>query len=149
MRLIGVLVAWALAAALATPGAATEPDFYLVMKKCRTVAGYLVLSDESLRVTDGEPVTSACVRNSGKVSCSLSFEGGGQGLKGNLVEYEVVADSPPTLLLVGENGSEFISINTTERAAVVVSRIASLKHAGSKVCHGVYATSFDLKGLEK
>ena len=43
----------------------------------------------------------------------------------------------------------FISINTTERAAVVVTRIAALEYLGSKVCHGVYATQFDRKALEK
>lgn len=134
-----------LAALLALPSAAAEPDFYLVMQKCKTAVGYLSLSDDSLKVIDGDPATSACVRQSASVSCVLFFPGGEKGHKGDLAEYKVIADSPPMLLLSDEHGGEFVSINATKRAAVVVTRVAALEYAGSKVCHGVYATSFDLK----
>ena len=69
----------------------------------------------------------------------------GHGHKGDLAQYRVLADSPPILLLSDKNGSEFISINTTQRAAVVITRAVGLEYAGSKVCQGLYATSFDIK----
>ena len=75
--------------------------------------------------------------------------GGAQGHKGNRVQYKVLADSPPILLLSDETGGEFISINTTQRAAVIITRILALESASSKVCHGLYATSFDVKALDE
>ena len=144
MRAKSLCLSWTLAAILVASASAAEPDFYLVMQKCKTAVGYLVLSDDSLKIIDGDASTSACIRRSSSVTCALSFLEGGEGHKGNLVEYKVLADSPPLLLLSDGNGSEFISIHTTQRSAVVISRVAGLEYAGSKVCQGVYATSFDL-----
>ena len=130
-------------------GSAIEPDFYLMMEKCKTTVGYLVLSDQSLRLLEGDPATSACIRQAGTVLCYLSWGDGTPGHRGNVVEYQILADAPPLLILSDANGGEYISVNTTERAAVVVTRIASIEYAGSKVCHGLYATSFDLKGMQQ
>ncbi len=151
MRSKTVLASSVLATLLAVTAAASaaEPDFYLMMQKCKITVGHLVLSDESLKVIDGDPPTFACVRQSASVSCALSLESGAQGHKGNRGQYEVLADSPPILLLSDETGGEFISINTTQRAAVIITRILALESASSKVCHGLYATSFDLKALEE
>lgn len=149
MRSKTILVSSVLAALLAVCAMATEPDFYLKMQKCKITVGHLVLSDESLKVIDGDPPTFACIRQSASVSCALSLESGVQGHKGNHVQYKVLADSPPILLLSDETGGEFISINTTQRAAVIITRILALKYASSKVCHGLYTTSFDLKALEE
>ena len=149
MRSKTVLVSSALAALLATPASAAEPDFYLMMEKCKTAVGYLVASDENLKVIDGDLATLACSRQSADVSCVLSMEGGAEGHKGRHVKYKIVADSPPKLILSDEAGGEFISIDTTQRAAVTITRILGLEFAATKVCTGLYATPSDLKALDE
>lgn len=66
---------------LASTALGEEPDFYLKMLKCKTVVGYLVPSDDSLKVLDGTPVTIACHRRSKKITCELSFDDQSEGLK--------------------------------------------------------------------
>ena len=149
MKSNAILASLALTALLATPASAAEPDFYLMMQKCKTAVGYLVVSDESLKGIDGDLATLACSRQSADVSCVLSMEGGAEGHKGRHVQYKIVADSPPKLILSDEAGGEFISIDTTQRAAVIITRILGLEFAASKVCHGLYATSFDIKALDE
>ena len=144
-----LLLACGLVAALPTRALATEPDFYLVMQNCKIAVGYLSLTEESLNVIDGDPATSACFRQPGAVPCAFAFEAGAEGHKGNSADYTVLSDSPPMLFLTDENGSEFVSINTTKRAAVVVTRLAAHEYAGSKVCHGLYATASDLEALKE
>jgi hypothetical protein len=149
MKSKAVLAPLALTALLATSTSAAEPDFYLMMEKCKTTVGHLVVSDESLKVLDGDPATLGCYRQSADVSCVLAMEGGVEGHKGSQIQYKIVTDSPPKLILSDKSGGEFISIDTTQRAAVVITRILGLEFAASKVCHGLYATSFDIKALDK
>ena len=144
-----VFASSALTTLLVTCASAAEPDFYLMMQKCKTTIGHLVLSDESLKVLDGELFALACTRQSANISCGLSMESGGEGHKGSQVQYKIVADSPPKLILSDESGGEFISIDTTQRAAVIITRIVRPDFAASKVCQGLYATSFDMKALDK
>jgi hypothetical protein len=129
----------------AAPALAREPDFYVAMQTCKTVVGYLVLSDESLKVFEGDPTVLACARTGKTVDCLLSFPKPGQtSVTGDTINYQVLADSPPHLILSNSNGSEFLSIDLVQRAAVSITRHLDVKLAGSKVCQGVYATSFDL-----
>jgi hypothetical protein len=128
---------------------ATEPDFYIILESCKTAVGYLVLSDESLKVLEGDPATFACTRSSKVVSCVLAFPGGEPGHKGSTADYSVLIDSPPYLHLTDKNGGEFIAIDTSKRAAVVLTRVLGQQYAGSKVCHGLFATSFDMKSMDK
>ena len=83
----------ACALALAIPSAPlaqqSEPDFYLLMKKCSITVGYLVLSDESLKTVEGTPVTSACVRRGKAISCRLTFVDGVKGVQGNSADCVV------------------------------------------------------------
>jgi hypothetical protein len=129
------------------PGSALarEPDFYVAMQTCKTVVGYLVLSDESLKVFEGDTTVLACARTGKAVDCLLSFPKTGEtAVHGDTINYQVLADSPPHLILSTSNGSEFLSIDLVERAAVSITRHLDVKLAGSKVCQGVYATSFDV-----
>ena len=128
--------------------AAQEPDFYLAMQTCKTTVGYLSHSDQDLKVVEGDPARLACKRESSAVTCVISFDGAAEGHKGSLAEYVVMADSPPILMMSDKNGGDFILINTVERAAVVVTRMAGLEYAGSKVCRGLFATAFDLRKRE-
>jgi hypothetical protein len=48
-----------------------EFDFYLFMDKCKATIGYLVLSDESLKIFEGTPIHHACNRNSQNIACIL------------------------------------------------------------------------------
>jgi len=139
--LIGVLYAW--------PSHATEPDFYIIFESCKTIVGYLVLSKESLKVFEGDPTTMRCSRRADNISCAFEFKSGDKGHKGNTENYKIVIDSPPSLNFTTPNGSEFIAIDTTKHAAVLVSRVLHEKFTGSKVCQGLYATSFEMKNLQK
>lgn len=133
----------------AAPGIADEPDFYLMFESCKTAIGYLVLSDESLKVIEGEPTTMECHRRGENISCTFVFPNGQKGAKGNSEDYKVVLDSPPHLYFATPNGSEFIAVDTSQHAAVLINRVIHEKFAGSKVCHGLYATSFEMKTMKK
>ena len=130
-------------------GQAERPDFHLLLEKCKTTVGYLVLSGESLKVFDGEPVYNACTRKSRRVSCALSFPGGVEGLKGQAAEYSVVLDSPPLLHFTDANYADYFAINLSEHSVVLITRIAFDKGLGSKVCHGIFATDDEVKALDK
>jgi hypothetical protein len=56
-------------------------------------------------------------------------------------------DSPPLLYFELLKGNEFIVINTAEHAAVMSSLVLHQKFAGSKICHGLYLTDFELKNI--
>ena len=128
---------------------ASDPDFFINFLSCKNAVGYLVLSDESLKIIDGDPTTMGCVRHSSDISCDFVFNDGKEGHKGNSETYKVVIDAPPLLHFATSNGSEFIAFNTSQHAAVLVSRLLDKQFAGSKVCHGIYMTSFEMDNLEK
>jgi hypothetical protein len=76
---VAFVIAVALLMSPVVEGQGTRPDFHLFLDKCRTTVGYLVLSDESLKIFDGDPVYNVCTRRSRRVSCTLTFPGAGEG----------------------------------------------------------------------
>jgi hypothetical protein len=69
-----ILVGLALCLFLSNHAYASEPDFYIAFSACKIAAGYLVMSDESLKIVDGDPTTMGCSRKSNTISCFYSFE---------------------------------------------------------------------------
>jgi hypothetical protein len=124
---------------------AAEPDFFVNFTACKILVGYLVLSDESLKILDGDVTVMACNRRSNNISCDFTFKG---QIKKNNVQYQVTLDSPPLLHFSTKDGSEYVAIDTSQHAAAVLVRVLETKFAGSKVCQGVYATAFEMKNLK-
>jgi hypothetical protein len=91
----------------------------------------------------------ACTRASGKLDCQLGFSGGGEGIKGNSVQYNIDLDSPPTLMFSDARRSDFFIVDLNEHAAAAITRIVDTRFAGSKVCHGMYLTESELKALKE
>jgi hypothetical protein len=119
------------------------------MQKCSTTVGYLVLSDESLKTIEGTPVTNACTRRGKAVSCQLAFQDGGQGLKGSSANYTVSLDSPPMLLFSDQESGDWIMVDTTKHAAVIITRVVDQQFAGAKVCQGIFATQSEMETIKK
>ena len=138
-----------LASLLPISSAATEPDFFILFQSCKTTVGYLVLSDSSIKTFEGEPTRMVCFKQGDKISCTFTFNEDQKGINANLQNYNVLFDSPPLLHFATENHSEFIAIDTNQHAAVLINRIVDKQFAGSKICHGLYATSFEMKNLQK
>jgi hypothetical protein len=124
---------------------AADPDFFIEFSSCKIAVGYLVLSEESLKIFDGDVTVMACNRRSDNISCDITFKG--QSKKIN-VQYQVTLDSPPLLHFSTKSGSEYIAIDTSQHAAVLINRVLETKFAGSKVCHGLYTTAFEMKNLK-
>jgi hypothetical protein len=126
-----------------------EPDFHLVMQKCSTTVGYLALSDEGLKTVEGTPTTNACTRRGKSVSCRIAFADQSQGMKGSTAQYTIILDSPPLLLFADEHSGDFFAVDTTQHAAVVITRVLDKQFAGTKVCHGLFATQSEMEALRK
>ena len=134
-----------------SPAFGAEYDFYVDFGDCKAVVGYLVLSNESLKVMPGDPTVLACKRQSNAIHCDFFFKKNPnqKGLKGNSEKYKVVIDSPPLLHFKSETGAEYVAVDTTQHAATLSSRILDEKFLGAKVCQGTYATDFEMKNLDK
>jgi hypothetical protein len=128
---------------------AADPDFLINFSSCKNLIAPMSLSENPLRLVDGDPTVLSCNRQGMRLSCSISFEGGKQGIKGTTGQYEVSIDVPPTLAFKLLKGNEYILVNTTEHTAVMSSLVLNAEFAGSKVCHGMYMTTFELKNLPK
>jgi hypothetical protein len=124
---------------------AADPDFFVDFSSCKIAVGYLVLSDESLKIVDGEMTVMACNRKSNNISCEFTFK---EQSKKVQVQYQVTLDSPPLLHFSTNDGSEYVAVDTSQHAAVVITRVLETKFAGSKVCQGLYATAFEIKNLK-
>jgi hypothetical protein len=133
---------------LANPLYAADPDFYLLMTECQTTVGALVRSDESLKTVEGTPVRNACVRTGKEITCRLVFADGEKGLKGESAKYTIVLDSPPDLYFTDEYGGDWVSVNTANHRAVLLTRVLGQRFAGSKVCHGFFTTQSEIESLE-
>jgi hypothetical protein len=128
---------------------ASDYDFYIDFSECKITVGYLVLSNESLKTVPGDPTVMACNRKSNIVECDFIFKNKAKGIKGQSERYEVILDSPPFLYFSSEMGSEFVAIDTAKHSAVLINRIVDKTFVGSKVCQGLYATGFEVKGMKK
>ena len=100
---------------------------------------------KALKIIDGDVTIMACNRRSNNISCDFTFKG--QSKKTN-VQYQVTLDSPPLLHFSTKDGSEYVAIDTSQHAAVVITRVLETQFAGSKVCQGLYATAFEMKNLK-
>ena len=124
-----------------------EVDFYVVMEKCKTTVGYLVQSDESIKILDGTPYTLACQRQSKRVICQLVMADGEESVKGKELQLDVILDSIPDLYLESESSGDFYAIHLTNHSAVGITRSLGELFAGSKVCQGVFLTGDEMKLL--
>ena len=144
MRRLFVILCITLCMSVIDSSFAIDPDFFVDFSSCKIAVGYLFLSDESLKIIDGDVTIMACNRRSNNISCDFTFKG--QSQKTN-VQYQVTLDSPPLLHFSTKDGSEYVAIDTSQHAAVVVTRVLETQFAGSKVCQGIYATAFEMKIL--
>ena len=123
---------------------AADPDFYINFSSCKSMVGYLVLSEESLKVLPSDPGVMACTKAAENIKCDFKFLDGQDVHKGNSEDYKVVIDSPPYLHFKTDTGAEYVAVDTSQRAAALITRIVEDKFAGAKVCQGIYATSFEI-----
>jgi hypothetical protein len=131
------------------PVEATEPDFYIHFEECKALFAPLYLpKSPAIKVDDGEPFLLQCIRQGEFANCKIDFKDGGEGIKGEIVRYKIALDSPPFLELTLINGTENIMINTSQNAAVISSLMLNTRFTGSKVCHGGYFTSFQMKNMK-
>jgi len=128
---------------------AEEPDFYLKMLKCKTAVGYLVPSDDSLKILDGTPTTNACRRRSKKITCDLAFDDKGEGHRGAVAEYQILLDSPPHLHFSDDTAGDWFAVNTSTHTVVMVTRIVGEQFLASKACQGIFATQNEVEELSK
>ena len=145
MRRLFVILCITLCMSMIDSSFAVDPDFFVDFSSCKITVGYLVLSDGSLKIIDGDVTIMACNRRSNNIFCDFTFKG--QSKKTN-VQYQVTLDSPPLLHFSTKDGSEYVAIDTSQHAAVVITRVLETQFAGSKVCQGLYATAFEMKNLK-
>lgn len=124
-----------------------EPDFYLTLNECKTTVGFLVPSQKNLAQTEPKPVHFACFRKSQYVDCDLIFSDSNSGVKGSTTRFAVKLDIPPTLYLANTNFGDFVAINVATHSAVVITRMLEDEYAGSKVCHGIFSTAYEMDKL--
>jgi hypothetical protein len=136
------------AASAAQGQAPREFDFYLTMSKCSSTVAYLVQSDQSLKILDGETSSLGCVRTGRAIECAMIFERGQKGVRGNTASYAVFKDSPPMLGFSDAGAGDWFLIDTAAHSVALVTRIATDKFAGSKVCQGFFATAHEIDTFE-
>ena len=129
---------------------ATEPDFYIVFDECKAIFAPLYLSKSPAIKVDDAAATFIlqCIRQGEFMNCQADFKDGSEGIKGNTLKYKINLDSPPFIELTLINGTENIMINTSQNAAVISSLMLDTRITGSKVCHGAYFTSFQMKNMK-
>jgi hypothetical protein len=121
-----------------------SPDFYLILDQCKTTVGHLVPSKKGITETHPKPVHFVCSRDAQKVDCEMLFPDGGEGINGSTAHFEVKLDIPPYLYLANKNFGDFVAINVVSHSVVVVTRMLEDEYAGSKVCHGKFATGYEM-----
>ena len=125
---------------------ASDIDFYLLFESCKTAVGYLVQTQNPVKISEGDTFTMACgkVKNvKNMLYCASQI---GQEAPKHIY-YQIGFDSPPHLHFMTENGSEYIAINTANHAAVHINRFLGESFAGSKICHGTYLTQFEAEKM--
>ena len=117
-------------------------DFYIMFDTCKATLAPLMLAEDPIRTTDGDPVALACTRTSGKMQCDLEV-----GTESTEQVWDINLDNPPFLMIQTDGGADVVTIHTTNHAAVISSRLASSQYLGAKVCHGTFATSSELEAM--
>jgi hypothetical protein len=136
---------WVFSLGLLLPFPAYAADFYLHFDTCKSVVGYLVVSEHSLKVVQGDPLVMRCRRSGSEVQCQFEHADPSRGPWGKRVSYGVIVDSPPSLIFGDAGGADDVRVNTRTHAATLVSRISDPQFTGSKVCTGIYFTDRDLQ----
>ena len=124
-----------------------EPDFYLTLNECKTTVGFLVPSQKGLAQTEPKPIHFVCFRKSQYVDCELGFSDSNSGVKGSTTQFAVKLDIPPILYLANTNFGDFVAINVVTHSVVVITRMLEDEYAGSKVCHGIFSTAYEMDKL--
>ena len=60
---------------------AEEPDFWIDFTQCKNLVAYLLLSNESLGLLEGDPTLLRCTQNGTQMSCRISFPEGGNSVE--------------------------------------------------------------------
>jgi hypothetical protein len=137
-----------LALVLGLPRVCLAADFYLHFSSCRITVGYLVLSDESLKTVEGDGSLTSCTRVSQKIQCDFEFPGASKGYRSS-DQYTVAVETPPMLIFTNANMTDYHVIEQSQHAVTLITRVLDAKFAGAKVCHGLYMTESERRGLEK
>lgn len=139
-----------MALALATgPGGPPAPEFYMLSHDCKTTIGSLIDPSATVKTIDALPFMFACTKGAQKITCTLKAADGSEGIKGASVEFSIIIDTPPELMAAAEFGSDFVSINLTAHAFVMVTRTFGPNFAGSKICQGAYVTATEMELLQR
>tara|TARA_B100002003_G_C13945451_1_gene458638 strand:- start:253 stop:726 length:474 start_codon:yes stop_codon:yes gene_type:complete len=146
---IALLIGFSFSLLLVSVSHGEKYDFHINFDSCKTLIGYLVQSNESLKVLEGSPYVLSCKRDSTDVTCFTQFLGGGKSIKKDTNTYQILIDSPPRLIFSDSNRSDYFVIDTAQHSATSITRVLDTKYAASKVCQGLYVTSFELKELNK
>lgn len=125
-----------------------DSSFYLMMKHCETSVGFLTSAEAEIKRLQPEPIQFFCSPSlNQKIVCDMQFPEGDAGQKGSQIEFAVLLDMPPSLLLANKYAADVVAIDSVQHSAVVITRLFEDQYAGSKVCHGAYITSHEMDVL--
>lgn len=116
-------------------------DFMLGFVNCKALIGAVMLVEEPIAETDGDPVQLFCTRASGSMSCTVIPKGG----EPTNQSYPISIDVGSNLVFGAANGSDYFNINTSSGAAVMTSRTVRSDMLATKLCHGLYLTKQELE----
>lgn len=126
-----------------------EPEFYMFGNDCKTAIGSLVSPGDPVRLIGGTPFLYACSRSAKEITCALRAKDGAASVKGPTVKFAIALDSPPDLIFASDSGADFVMVNATQHAFVVVTRTGDATYGGAKVCQGTYVTANEKELLER
>lgn len=129
-------------------GSGSTPEFFLLGNHCVTTVASLLDMDMPPKTIEGTPFRFACDKSAEQVTCVMQAADGNPGIKGDDATFTILVDSPPELLFRDEHGGDFVAVNLTSHAFVMITRMLDDKFAGSKVCQGAYLTASEAKLLE-
>lgn len=123
--------------------AEVEFDFFIDFTTCEALAGVPRIVDGPIVNAEGDLVRFICQRDSSSMNCAVLPSGG----ESTEQSYDVIIDTPPILVFGATNGSDFVLVNTAEHAAVLTTRTVTSDMLMSKLCHGIYATAFEIENM--
>lgn len=132
---------------LLSKAAYAESDFYLYFEKCKLTIGYLVHSNDSLKITDGDGSLVQCSRISQAINCEfINLETKRPYAFGT---YLVRIETSPILIFSDESGADYFVVDQVTHAATIITRVVDPQFAGAKVCQGTYMTESERKSLKQ
>jgi len=127
--------------AFAAEGA--NADFFILFQQCKATFAPLHMTDNPVLTADAEPVGLACVRSDGQMHCLLEVDS-----QQTEQVYNIKIDIPPLLAFATDGGGDFVTVHTTNKTAVISSRLADTQILGAKICHGFFLTTSELEALK-